>query len=61
MICIKSWDNGDEYANIFGGYDHFYQIKQSLLVGHVSMINILLRRDKTFLLKLSQHDYVFFI
>ncbi|KAL5142095.1 hypothetical protein HKD37_09G025334 [Glycine soja] len=32
-----SWDNGDEYANIFGGYDHFYQIKQSLLVGHVGV------------------------
>ena len=36
----------DEYANIFGGYDHFYQIKQSLLINHVSMVSVLLRRDK---------------
>ena len=35
----------DEYANIFGGYDCFYQIKQYLLVNHVSMVSVLLRRD----------------
>ncbi|KAL5179334.1 hypothetical protein HKD37_01G000665 [Glycine soja] len=32
---LGQWCDG--YANIFGGYDHFYQIKQSLLVDHVSM------------------------
>ena len=40
----------DEYANIFGGYAHFYQIKQSLLVDHVSMVSIILCRDITFLI-----------
>ena len=35
----------DECANIFGGYGCFYQIKQSLLIDHVSMVGVLLRRD----------------
>ena len=35
----------DECANIFGGYGRFYQIKQSLLIDHVSMVSVLLRRD----------------
>ncbi|KAH1228682.1 hypothetical protein GmHk_10G028643 [Glycine max] len=30
----------DEYANIFRGYDCLYQIKQSLLVDHVSTIHL---------------------
>ena len=38
----------DDYANIFWGYDRFYQIKQSLIVDHISMVSVLLRRDKAF-------------
>jgi len=35
----------DEYANILGRYDRFYQIKQSLLIDHVLMICVLLHRN----------------
>ena len=45
----------DEYANIFRGYDCLYQIKQSLLVDHVSTVSVLLCRDDYFLIYLSHH------